>query len=281
MFVSEFDIPLGFVLKWPTMTLPLTTAVLRQRAALFVAAEPARLGTAGWWQPPLLVTAVVDERFAVLPEIAADNHLHPGDLLTGARSVIVFFIPFVKDLVLENKAGDRPCRNWGVAYVQTNDLIGRLSQDLADCLAAAGYRSGLTPATHNFDEQRLMARWSHKHLGHLAGLGRFGTHNLLITPKGCAGRLGSLVTDAPLGDHPLIHGDQACLLKTGKACGKCLPVCPVSALHPDRFDRRACWDRLKDNRGGLPEFDDLPQSTHVCGKCLAFMPCSFVNPVKD
>lgn len=34
-----------------------------------------------------------------------------------------------------------------------------------------------------------------------------------------AGRLGSLVTDAVLGDHGLICGDHACLLKAGKACG--------------------------------------------------------------
>jgi len=110
-------------------------------------------------------------------------------------------------------------------------------------------------------------------------LGRFGMHNLLITPQGCAGRLGSLVTDAHLGDHPLIGTGEACLLKAGKTCGKCLDVCPVEALHPDRFQRRACWDRLKENRLILPDFTDLPQSTHVCGKCLAMMPCSFTNPV--
>jgi epoxyqueuosine reductase QueG len=163
--------------------------------------------------------------------------------------------------------------------VQTNDLINRLSQVLADRLKNAGFPSGLTPATHNFDKKRLMARWSHKHLGHLAGLGRFGTHNLLITPSGCAGRLGSLVTTAPLGDHPLIGAEHACLLKAGRTCGRCVDACPVQALHPDHFDRRVCWDRLTENRANLPDFDDLPPSTHVCGKCLALMPCSFANPV--
>ena len=47
---------------------------------------------------------------------------------------------------------------------------------------------------------------------------------------------------------------------------------PLLAAAPidSRFDR-------------LPQimdyFSDLPQSTHVCGKCAALMPCSFKNPV--
>ena len=79
----------------------------------FVADEPGRLKTAGWWQAPLMVTATIDDRFEPLPQIAADNHFHPHDLLPTAKSVIVFFIPFKKELVNENKAGERPCRNWG------------------------------------------------------------------------------------------------------------------------------------------------------------------------
>jgi hypothetical protein len=59
-------------------------------------------------------------------------------------------------LVKENRKGDRACHNWGVAYVQTNDLIGRLSQALGDRLTEMGFKSGLTPATHNFDEAKLM-----------------------------------------------------------------------------------------------------------------------------
>jgi len=252
---------------------------LRRVAAKFVADESGRLGTAGWWRPPLLATAPVDARFEMLPRIAADDHLHPGDLLPTARSVIVFFIPFRKDLVRENRKGDRPCRNWGLAYVQTNDLINRLSQSLGDLLNRQGFQCGLTPATHNFNEAKLMARWSHKHLGHLVNLGRFGTHHMLITPAGCTGRLGSLVTEAELGEHPLIETREACLLKAGKACGLCIEVCPVEALKTNGFERRRCWQRLKDNRAGIDYFADLPESTHVCGKCAAMMPCSFGNPV--
>jgi epoxyqueuosine reductase len=252
---------------------------LREFTERFVAKEQERLGTDGWWQRPLLVSASIDGRFDRLPHIAYNEHIHPRDLLPAARSVVVFFIPFKKDLIKENKEGDRPCRNWGLAYVQTNDLIGRLSSGLGDLLAEHGFNSGLTPATHNFDDVALMARWSHKHLGYLSGLGRFGVHRMLITPAGCAGRCGSLVTEAELGDHSLIETEEACLLKVGEKCGKCVEACPVQALKEDDFDRRRCWDRLNENRRSLSSFSDLPESTHVCGKCAAIMPCSFKNPV--
>ena len=257
----------------------LTIDDLRKTAETCVAEEPARLGSDGWWQPPLLAAAPVDSRFDQLPRIAAADHLRPTDLLPSARSVVVFYIPFKPQLVEENKPGQRPCRNWGLAYVQTNELIGRVSLALKDLLAAAGFRSGLTPATHNFDPVRLMARWSHKHLAYLVNLGRFGVHHLLITPAGCTGRLGSLVTEAELGEHPLMDTAEACLLKAGMQCGQCIEACPVDALSADDFDRTRCWQRLNENYRVLDCFADLPPSTDVCGKCTALMPCSFKNPV--
>jgi epoxyqueuosine reductase QueG len=252
---------------------------LRTLAEEYIASEPARMGIEGFWQTPLLVSALIDERFDILPQIAFNEHLHPHELLPSAKSLVVFFIPFKRELVKENKKGDRPCRNWGLAYVQTNDLINRLSQALEEFFNGKGFKSGLTPATHNFDEDILMARWSHKHLAHLSNLGRFGTHHMLITPVGCTGRLGSLVTEADLGDNPLIETDEACLLKAGKKCGKCIETCPVDALSETGFERQKCWNRLNENLDILDYFSDLPTSTHVCGKCVALMPCSFLNPV--
>lgn len=252
-------------------------ADLRRIVRDFVAAHPARAGVTDWWQAPLLVSAATDERFAQLNHIAAPDHLQPADLLPGARSVIVYFIPFRRELAAANRPGEFPCRDWGLAYHQTNTMIGAINAHLAAWLGEQGHAAAVTPATANFDPVRLMSRWSHKHLGHLAGLGRFGVNCQLITPAGCTGRLGSLVTTAELGDHPLVTDAEHCLHRRGLTCLACARRCPAGALSAEGFDRRACYARLEQAEA-QPEFTGLPMPSHVCGKCQVILPCSFGVP---
>jgi len=124
-----------------------------------------------------------------------------------------------------------------------------------------------------------MARWSHKHLAHISNLGRFGMHHMIITPAGCAGRLGSMVTEAQLEDNFLMDTNEACLQKAGQECGKCMGACPVDALNKNGFERRRCSNRLNENNQILNYFSDPPGTIDVCGKCAALMPCSFNDPV--
>jgi len=247
---------------------------LRRILEAFVFSYPTRTKVRNWWRKPLLATAEADDRFQILPKIASDEHLLPRDLLPSGKTLIVFFIPFVKALIDENSPGEFPCRNWGVAYQATNALIGLIAEEIRDQLAKHGYLSALTPATHNFDEVKLISRWSHKHLAHLSGLGRFGINAQLITPSGCAGRLGSLVTEAELGNSPLVQSQELCLHKANKECLKCLKRCPVGALREEGIDRQRCWTRLRLNRKKTEALTGLDETTHVCGKCVVDLPCS-------
>ena len=231
-----------------------------------------------FWRNPLLATAVVDDRFDMLPRIAAEDHVLPRDLLDTVRTVVVFFVPFIKAVAQENHPGENPSRSWGLAYEATNRLIGHLCEVLQQELVDRGYRVALTPATHNFDPEKLMARWSHKHLGYLAGLGRFGVNAQFITPAGCAGRMGSLVTDADLGDSPLVNGEELCLHKNGRKCLACLERCPVGAVSVSGIDRKRCWERLKENIAQVDALAGLEPNTHVCGKCQVLVPCSMKDP---
>ena len=261
------------------MTIPVTSGDIKALIEKYVADYSQAAGEKNIWRTPLSVTAKADKRFDILPEIAADDHALPGDLLEAAKSVIVFFVPFMKELVKENHKGDIPCRNWGLAYESTNSLINNLCGQIKLFLKDAGYNSVLIPSTHNFDFKTLMARWSHKHLGYVAGLGRFGVNAQFITPSGCAGRLGSLVTEAELGDSPLVTEKELCLYKNGHECLVCVKRCPVGAVSAETgIDRQKCWARLNSNISTTEELAGLEQTTQVCGKCQVLLPCSLKIP---
>jgi len=228
-----------------------------------------------WWRDPLLATATADRRFDILKKVVAEDHLLPEDILPGARSVIVYFLPFRRELVAGNLRGEMASRDWAVAYVATNRMIGTINRHLSAVLAESGHRSAVTPATHNFRPERLISGWSHRHIGDLAGLGRFGVHRQLITPAGCCGRLGSMVTEAMLGDHPLVGDEELCRHKACGDCLACVKKCPVGALTEDGFDRFTCYAQLMRND---TLYDDLPL-TDVCAKCVSMVPCSFRSAV--
>lgn len=256
----------------------MATETLRALVADHVEAYCQASGQRRIWHRPLLCAARADRRFERLRNMVAADHLLPGDLLPGARAVIVFFLPFVKAVAVENHRGRRPACSWAVAYEATNRLIAAVCRRLKDHLSDAGYRAEVTPATHNFDNVRLVSRWSHKHVGYLAGLGRFGVNAQLITPSGCAGRLGSLVTDAPLEESPLVGARDLCLHKQGKKCLICRDRCPVGAVTTDGIDRPVCWERLKSNLVVSETLAGRETTTHVCGKCQVVVPCSFKAP---
>ncbi len=261
------------------MSKPITPDSLRALVEDFVAHYAESTGDPHIWRKPLLATARVDSRFEILPKIAADDHAMPQDLLPTAKSVLVFFIPFIKELAAENSGGEIPCRNWGLAYESTNRLLKSLCDRIEAHLKEHGHKAVSTPPTHNFDHVKLMSRWSHKHLGYLSGLGRFGVNAQLITPSGCGGRLGSMVTDADLGDSPLVTEKELCLYKNGYKCLVCVDRCPVGAVHADSgITRKDCWARLNYNRQHTEELKGLADTTHVCGKCQVLVPCTLKAP---
>ncbi|MBC2735290.1 MAG: epoxyqueuosine reductase [Desulfobacteraceae bacterium] len=245
----------------------------------YVAAYPEKYNQIAIWREPIMACAPADDRFLRLKEITVPDHALPEDLLPGANTVVVWFIPFKHHLQMDNTGGKRPALSWGRAYLSTNDMINRIGSAVKDVIEKSGGEAALTPATHNFDKKRMVSLWSHKHLGHLIGLGCYGTNCQLITPAGCSGRMGSLVTNLALGEHPLVAADELCLVKAGKKCGKCITSCPVDALSEDGLDRPLCHARLRENFHLLMAPDGLPDTTSVCAKCQVGMPCSATSPL--
>lgn len=227
------------------------------------------------YRSPLIGCARADNPgFLKLREVAGPGHLHPQDLLPGARSVVAFFLPFTADLVRTHRRAPGISREWAVAYIETNHLISRICETLTAELAQAGIRAAWQKPTHNFDKETLTSFWSHKHVAYLCGLGTFGLHHMLITRAGCAVRLGSLVLDAPLPVTPSPR-EEYCLHRRGRNCAACVRLCPTGALRVDGFDRRRCYRQLLEVND---HFHDLGFSD-VCGKCV-LGPCALSVPRK-
>jgi epoxyqueuosine reductase QueG len=216
-----------------------------------------------------------DPRFHELHHVVHPAHMLPEDLLAGARSVVSFFLPFAPWIAKANgQHREKVAREWAVAYVETNALIGHITNQLIETLKEQGIQAASEPATHNFDPETLVCRWSHKSVGVIAGLGSFGLHQMVITEAGCAGRFGSLVLDAELPVNK-VQPQERCLYYFDGSCMECVQRCPEAALNASKpLDKQLCWQK------GLrvaQEFKKIGQAD-VCGKC-AVGPCSFESAV--
>jgi epoxyqueuosine reductase QueG len=226
------------------------------------------------WQEPLISFANAnDNLFLTLKEAVSPTHVLPNDILPDAQSVIAYFIPFVQNTVKSNISGLKTSREWALAYIETNQLIYDLNTYIHDKLRENGYQTAIIPATHNFDEAKLISDWSHRHIAFIAGLGKFGFNNMLITEKGCCGRLGSVVTNLKLPATPRPE-KKNCLYKYNGQCKKCVNRCATGALTNTAFNRFICYDMCLQNADVFSELG----FADVCGKCLVNLPCSFINP---
>ena len=232
------------------------------------------------YQTPLVgFASAADPRFHEIQRIVEPTHFLPEEMLSGARTVVSFFLPFAA-WVVEANAQDRysVAREWPLAYLETNALIGRITSGLIDLLAGHGIRAAAAPATHNYDQKDLICRWSHKSVAVIAGLGSFGLHRMVITDSGCAGRFGSLVMDADLQFTPPPVKER-CLYFHDRSCWECITRCPVKALSMEgAIDKHLCNHRLL-GLAKLVKDLDAEEVADACGKC-AIGPCSLESAVR-
>lgn len=243
--------------------------IINETIAAFVSRH--RGGTA-YRRPLTGFASAADPLFHRLKELVGPGHLLPSDLLPSARSVVAFFIPFTGELVRANRNHPYVSRQWAEAYIETNRLISSICEHLASVLSEKGVRAAWQEPTHNFDPVTLTSFWSHKHVAYLCGLGTFGMHQMLITPAGCAGRLGSIVLDVELPATGVQTGEN-CLNRRGGECAACARLCPAGALRRDGLDKQLCYRRLLEVD---KHYHDLGLCD-VCGKC-ATGPCALTVP---
>ena len=230
-----------------------------------------------WKEPIVGIISAKDERLMKLKETVSVDHLMPADILPGAESIISFFIPFREYIVKSNIEGIMASEDWAAAYIRTNSLIKTINDRIELLMDKNGRKTGKIPATHNFDEKKLISNWSHRHIAYFAGLGTFGINNMLITENGCCGRFGSIIVDYKFDEYKMTPEiKEKCLHKLNGSCGICQKKCIINAYKNNDYDRHKCYEQCLKNA----EYHKNTGYADVCGKCLVGLPCSQKEPFK-
>jgi epoxyqueuosine reductase len=165
----------------------------------------------------------------------APKGFHPADILSDAKSVIVFGKPFTKgSFISTSKAPYTLIRNQLIQYVDN------LALNLSLFLEERGYFSVPIPSSEPYeywDPDRRHGRGiiSLKHSAQLAGLGSIGKNTLLINEKyGNRLWLGGIITNLEIAPDPLT--ESYC----PQSCQICIDLCPQSALNEITIDQKKC-----------------------------------------
>ena len=197
-------------------------------------------GYGEWYREPLTGFVAADNpKFSELESIIGNPMVLPTDILPEARSVIVYFLPYSTEVGKVIHGESCIYREWSEYYTVTNRLLTEISAAVASFLAEKGCKTSEIPPTDNYDGETLTARWSHKSVAVMAGLGSFGLNHLLVTKYGTAGRMNSLITSAKI-EPSKYTGHQYCLYYQSGKCRVCLERCPTGAISEHGIDRFRC-----------------------------------------
>jgi len=242
-----------------------------------------------YFDEPLVGFAAADDPlFSQYKSVIGDFHLTPSELAsssgTGApwppRTVICWVLPISEPTRQSNRRETLyPSRAWARTRNHGETCNASLRRHLVGYLADAGYHAcapQLHPAWREYPETPVgvASSWSERHAAYAAGLGTFSLNDALITPRGIAHRLGSVITDLEIAPSPKPYPDHLwnCLYHREGSCGACIGRCPVGALSWSGHDKQLCRDHVY---GTIPKaVGELFQvSSTGCGLCQTAVPC--------
>lgn len=220
-----------------------------------------------------------DEYFRSLKKASAiGNHfLLPIEWLSTSETIISIFLPFTNAIKESNKQDMLwPSEEWLHGYIEGQALIKNLCLHLKSKLINAGYDSVVPSLDERFWtksrpsddslplEISFTSNWSERHVAFACGLGTFGLSKGIITRKGMAGRLGSIITELPLSYSKREYKD---IYEYCSMCGACIKNCPANAISMGEGKDHINCSKFLDITAGKY----APRNG--CGKCQVGVPC--------
>lgn len=236
--------------------------------------------------PLLAVGDAADPLFAELKNDRVIHHDYPSpqDWQPGAKRILSYFLPFTQRVKASN--GIDPARSspeWYHSRIEGQDFVNKVGQYLCRLLQEKGFAATYPAADARFKLFHPYAsNWSERHTAFICGIGTFGASKGIITPKGIAGRLGSVLTTC--GDIEITPRKYTELYEYCSQCGACARRCPVQAIDLSRGMHLAKDHTLCGPYVGNSKTEPQGKSGKQrigCGKCQVQVPCSDGIPVRS
>ncbi len=237
---------------------------------------PAHGGLRIYDEPLVGFASAADSLFETYkePEVIGPHHLTPAEWLSGARTVVSYFLPFTEEVRASNREEGLPSEYWVSARIDGEAFNNALRKHLVETLKALGGDALAPGIDSRFAVRQRRSNWSERHAAFAAGLGSFGLSKSLITVEGCSGRYGSVITTLALEPTPRTASTpfDACPFLTDGSCGLCIARCPSGAITEKGKDTAVCSAYL--DNVVKPKY--APR--YGCAKCQNGVPCEFETP---
>jgi epoxyqueuosine reductase len=248
-----------------------------------------------YWETPLVGFASgEDPLFKQYKKIIGEFHFTPNEIfeLTFGRrksskelSVISWVLPTFEDIRKSNrKEAKYPSLLWAHARDFGEQFNVKLRNHLVSILKKKGHKA-VAPMNSPFWKRLrspkvgIASNWSERHIAYACGLGAFGLSDGLITAKGKAMRVGSVVTNLSLKPSEKIypHRQANCLYYFNKTCKTCAARCPVGAITEKGHDKDKCFEYTYSGVMKAKK-DEYGVEIAGCGLCQTKVPCEFEIP---
>ena len=201
-------------------------------------------------------------------------------------TVVSWVLPQREAVRKANRRAKRyPSEEWARIRVYGEEFNAALRRHVANSLKQVGHAAiapMLVPNWTIVKSQRFSyaSSWSERHAAHAAGLGTFGLCDGLITAKGKAMRVGSVVAKISIKPTPRPYSDHRayCLFFANGTCGKCIDRCPARAITKTGHDKEKCRQHLARSREYVKKTYKF--EGYGCGLCQVGVPCEARIPVK-
>ncbi|MDR3564306.1 MAG: epoxyqueuosine reductase [Negativicutes bacterium] len=245
-------------------------------------------------QPLVGFASADDPLFAQYKTIIGDFHLTPQELVNSSPeqgnwkpvTVISWVLPITKATRMTNRGETvYPSLQWAQTRGFGEKFNDALRLHVVEFLISHGYHAAAPQLLPIWQRQcdtpvGIASTFSERHAAYAAGLGTFSLSDAMITPKGIAQRLGSVITDLEMEPSPRIYPNHRanCLYYREQTCGACIKRCPAGAISAAGHDKDKCCAYV---HGTVKKAVGPTYGVPItgCGLCQTRVPCEEGIPV--